>query len=260
MRNTVTHTRSHTKPFLVVLTFVIVSLIGCAPPIGIGGNSGADLMAVPQRMVYDVLDSFKRETDLSVFVGGQKISNDDVEIVILEDLDNLDYTSAVNGSYTFSTAGQKMVSVYYNDLSAAYSIDVRDPDAGDNDGGNVIIGPGNGGGPGLGGGGIIWVYDRVITSRNITITVPAAGETPQTEFINGQFTASVSWADLTNSVDPFSGVFVSGNQYRAVITVIPLKGYTLVGVRPGHFTVNGASPTTTNTLSSGFVEMLFTVP
>jgi hypothetical protein len=259
MRNALTHARFYIKTFLIVLLVGVVSVLGCAPPVGVGGASGGDLVAVPQRMVYNVLDSFKRETDLAVFVGGQKISNDSVEIIILEDIDNPDYISTVNGSYVFSNAGQKLVSVHYDGLSAGYSIDVRDPD-GDDNGGNVIIGPGNGGGPGLGGGGIIWVYDRVITSRNIVITIPAAGETPQTEFVNGQFTAAILWADVSNSVDPFSGAFISGNTYRAFITITPLKGYTLTGVRPGLFTVNSGVPTKSNLLSSGHVEMDFTVP
>jgi hypothetical protein len=112
----------------------------------------------------------------------------------------------------------------------------------------------------LGGGGIIWDYDRILTSRDIVLTVPASGASPQTAVTDTQFTASVSWEDVTNGVTPFTGTFASGNTYRAVITVTPVEGYTLVGIRARHFTVNGAVPAAANAVSSGVVGMDFTVP
>ena len=123
--------RSAVGVFITLLFFL--SLTGCAPPIGhLNGGAAAydELLAIPQRMTYDLGDEFKRETDLSVFVsyGGalQPIPIDVVDIGIV-DADTPEEIIVINGGYMMKFPGRKIISVSYDGLSAKYSVEVKDP-------------------------------------------------------------------------------------------------------------------------------------
>ncbi|MCL1921506.1 MAG: hypothetical protein FWG50_10620 [Kiritimatiellaeota bacterium] len=119
-----------------------------------------ELLAVPQRMVYDMGDIFYRETDLSVFASYsgnlQPIPINDVTIKIIEDIHSPEDSIPVNGGgYWLAVPGRKIISVSYGSLAAEYSIEVKDPfgiGGGNGSGGNSGTSLGNGGS------GIIWDY------------------------------------------------------------------------------------------------------
>ena len=148
----------------VLITALVFSLscTGCAPPVGqLSGNTALDeLLAVPQRMVYDLGDTFKRDTDLTVFASFhgnlQAIPISRVSIRVIEDVSNPQDSIPVNGEYWMIEPGRKIISVSYDGLSAEYSIEVKDPLGLGGGGGS---GGGGSGGTSLGNGsGIIWVY------------------------------------------------------------------------------------------------------
>ena len=144
--------------FITVLLFSLF-FTGCAPPVGqLSGEVALDeLLAVPQRMVYDLGDTFKRDTDLTVFASFsgnlQPIPINRVTINVIEDVDSPQDSIPVNGEYWMVVPGRKIISIAYNGLSAEYSIEVKDP---------YGIGGGNGSGSNsgtsLGNGDIDWVY------------------------------------------------------------------------------------------------------
>ena len=143
-----------------MLLLIFLFITGCAPPVGhLSGGSAVfdELLAIPQRMVYDLGDEFKRETDLSVFVSYsgnlQPVPIDIVNIKIIEDVDSPEDTIIINGIYPMRAPGRKIVFVSYDSLSAKYSIEVIDPYGignGDSNGkGDTTFGPK-----------IPWVYDK----------------------------------------------------------------------------------------------------
>jgi outer membrane protein OmpA-like peptidoglycan-associated protein len=91
----------------------------------------------------------------------------------------------------------------------------------------------------------IQVNPTVITTRNVTITSPTDGATPQTSTSdNGQFTATISWAGAPVT-------FTGGTIYKATILITPDTNYTLTGVSANFFTVNGNVATNVNAAGQG---------
>ena len=147
----------------IIITFTIVTALGCAPPIGYIGSdteSGDFLIVVPARIVYFRNELFRRQEDLAVFTSirgnVQPVAIDQVEISIIEDPDFLpDEQNPINATYLLAYTGRKVVVVNYakEGMSNRYSIDVRDPfGGGDNGNGN--------GGDDSGGIGFVW-WDKV---------------------------------------------------------------------------------------------------
>jgi hypothetical protein len=90
-----------------------------------------------------------------------------------------------------------------------------------------------------------------ITIKNVVITAPAAGSTPQTSTTsNGQFTTTISWS-------PSVTRFAASTSYTATVTVVPVTGRTLTGVTANFFTLNGKAATTGNTANAGVFSYLF---
>ena len=142
---------------LLQLLLLITVFAGCTAPVGFIGGSTAldDLWAIPNRVVYQVNNAFRRGQDVSVFLSHQgrvtPLPIEDVTIQIDKDpfsdpevLDLID-----NGEYPLTTAGRKIIVVTYKGLEARYSIEVISPYGNGNGNGN-----GNGGGSGIN---IIWL-------------------------------------------------------------------------------------------------------
>jgi alpha-tubulin suppressor-like RCC1 family protein len=84
-----------------------------------------------------------------------------------------------------------------------------------------------------------------ITNANITIVAPATGATPVTSISsNGQYTTAISWSGSPSR-------FASATVYTATVTVTPVSGYKLAGVRANFFTVNGNAATSANSENTG---------
>ena len=125
-------------------------------------DSVGELLAVPQRMVYEPGDWFLRNSDVSVFTSSNgnlnPVNITMVDINIKEDPSRPENTRPVNGEYKLNVPGRKIISITYRGLTTEYSIEVRDLYGGGNGngngGGNVTVGDG----ASLGGGGIKWIY------------------------------------------------------------------------------------------------------
>ncbi|MDR2730291.1 MAG: hypothetical protein LBB81_05270 [Treponema sp.] len=146
------------KYLYLFLMITITVLTACADPIGnIGGSGSADsLLTVPNRVSYELNELFLRNNDLQVFISYQGVVRpvpvDLVEIGIAEDPDYPDELEFIplDDNYALNSQGRKLVVVEYNNLSARYSIEVRDP---------YGLG-GSGGGSGSGTGIIIeWIIE-----------------------------------------------------------------------------------------------------
>jgi len=142
------------------LSLLAVSVFtGCAPPIGYiaGGDSAGDkLLAVPYRMVYNVNDIFRRDSDVEVFAssGGvlQPIPVKDVKISVIEDPQEGEPVEVPSDEdYQLEYAGRKIIVIDYKGSEARYSIEVQDPKGV----GGEYINPGS---IQMGNGWIIWVY------------------------------------------------------------------------------------------------------
>ena len=93
--------------------------------------------------------------------------------------------------------------------------------------------------------------DPIVTTRNVTITAPVTGATPQTTIAdNGQFSTSITWSGSPST-------FASNNAYTATVTVTPSGSYTLTGVSANFFTVNGNAATSGNLANAGTFTYLF---
>jgi len=146
--------------FWSLLTALVFT--GCAPPVGYitGGNGTAsdELLAVPYRIVYDVNNLFRRQTDVAVFVSYKglvrSIPIDTVTISVIEAPSNPDAPLneiPPDEDYALEYSGRKIIVIEYNELEVRYSIQVQDPlgIGGENpDDGNLQMGSG----------GIIWSY------------------------------------------------------------------------------------------------------
>jgi hypothetical protein len=141
----------------LIIAITVFTTAGCADPIGnIGGSGSADsLLTVPNRVSYELNELFLRNSDLQVFISSQGVVQpipiDQVEIGIAEDPDYPDELEFIplDENYALNNQGRKLIIVEYNDLSARYSIEVRDP---------YGLGGSGGGGTGSGTGIIIeWI-------------------------------------------------------------------------------------------------------
>jgi len=136
------------KYFLILIAALAAA--GCGPPIGsIGGYGDTDLLwTVPNRVAYDLNDLFMRNSDYQVFVSYrgiiQYVPNDQVKVAIAEDPDFSDEREYIplDENYALLSEGRKLIVVEYNDLSAQYSIEVRDPFGLGGNGGNESSGSG----------------------------------------------------------------------------------------------------------------------
>lgn len=91
-----------------------------------------------------------------------------------------------------------------------------------------------------------------ITTRNVVVTAPALGATPQTSLAdNGQYTASISWSGAPST-------FGANTTYTATVNIVPKDTYSLTGVAANFFTVNGNAATNGNQLNAG--SFTFTFP
>ena len=150
--------KSRLFKFLLIL-IIALAAADCGPPIGnIGGYGDTDLLwTVPNRVAYDLYDLFLRNSDYQVFVSYrgviQYVPNDKVKVAIAEDPDFSDEREYIplDENYALRTQGRKLVLVEYGDLSADYSIEVRDP-----------FGLGGEGGAGSGGTGIIIEWETPV--------------------------------------------------------------------------------------------------
>jgi len=93
-----------------------------------------ELWAVPYRVVYDINNLFRRQSDVAVFTSDkegalQPIRITDVEIKVAEDPDNPDAAVVVppDKDYPLYTPGRRLVIISYEGLSARYSIEVQNP-------------------------------------------------------------------------------------------------------------------------------------
>ena len=147
--------------FIVLLLFSLF-FTGCAPPVGqLNDWAFNELLAVPQRMVYEPGDLFQRDTDLSVFTSSPNgnlnpVDIAMVDILIKEDPSRPENTRPVNGEYKLNISGRKIIFLSYQGLTTEYSIEVTDLSGGNGSGGGSII-IGEGGSKPIGGG-IKWVY------------------------------------------------------------------------------------------------------
>jgi hypothetical protein len=147
------------KRLFWVLLAVFV-FIGCAPPIGyISGGNGTgneELWALAYRVVYDLNNLFRRNSDVAVFTSYrgalQPISIKDVKISVIEDPSSPDILIEVpvDEDYPLDKPGRKIIVLEYKGLEARYSIEVQDPLG--------LTDPNGEGNIGMGNGGIIWVY------------------------------------------------------------------------------------------------------
>jgi hypothetical protein len=97
----------------------------------------------------------------------------------------------------------------------------------------------------------ITVSPFVITTKNVVVTAPVLGATPQTTVAdNGQYTATVTWSGSPS-------VFAANTVYTATVTVAPLANWTLTGVTANFFTINGIAPTSQNSVNAGVFQYAF---
>jgi len=90
-----------------------------------------------------------------------------------------------------------------------------------------------------------------ITTRNVVVTAPVIGATPQTTIAdNGQYTASVSWNGNPTT-------FAANTTYTATVNIVPKSEYSLTGVVSNFFTVNGNAATIGNQLNAGSFSFTF---
>jgi hypothetical protein len=133
--------------FIVLISALAWCAVGCTPvePVGStggggggggGGPSGSidSLLVVPHRSLYPVWDTLVKGRDFSVFAHYAnntiaKISPDEVSIGIIEDLGAPGNIASVppETNYLFSTYGTKGVVVFYDTISAQYTVQVLDP-------------------------------------------------------------------------------------------------------------------------------------
>jgi len=130
------------------ISIIACTVAACAQPIGnIGGSGSAKsqdaLWAVPYRVEYNINDLFLRQEDLSVLASYkgmvQYVPVDKVELNIIKDPDWTNELSPIpeDSPYRLEEKGRKVIVVTYGDLSARYSITVKDPfDLGGGGGGN----------------------------------------------------------------------------------------------------------------------------
>ena len=143
--------KSRLFKFLLIL-IVALAAVNCGPPIGdIGGYENTDLLwTVPNRVAYDLNDLFMRNSDYQVFVSYrgviQYVPNDQVKVAIAEDPDFSEEREYIplDENYALLSEGRKLIVVEYNDLSAQYSIEVRNQfglgnNGGSNSGSGIII-------------------------------------------------------------------------------------------------------------------------
>lgn len=98
----------------------------------------------------------------------------------------------------------------------------------------------------------ITVSKYLITTRNVTITAPVLGATPQlSNSDNGQFSTSISWSGSPST-------FAANTTYTATVSILPNATFTLTGVAANFFTVNGGSPSSGNLINAG--SFTFTFP
>ena len=84
---------------------------------------------------------------------------------------------------------------------------------------------------------------RPIDNPVINLPVPEKETTPvYTIPSNGQFSATVAWYPTPTGTVPAAGSFDYKTVYTAVVTIIPVSGYTVTGVEDDFFTISGASP------------------
>jgi len=133
--------RGRAYRFFFLISCIAVNItVGCAPPIGaIGGSGAGDIFwVVPNRVAYDYGDLFYRNSDLKVFTsyrgGVESIPVSQVKIYIEE--------IEVGNLYGLGSTGRKDVIVEYDNMSASYSIEVRGSGNG-NGNGNGEPAPGN---------------------------------------------------------------------------------------------------------------------
>jgi len=185
--------------WLFTFILLLAAVTGCTPPVGqIGGTAGDDqLLAVPQRSVYNVNSAFFPDTDVRVFTTYrgrmQPISIEHVSFGVVENLYQLDniFMLSPGEGYLFEFEGRKIIVVSYNNLSTRYSVEVQDP---------FGIGNGNGGGTNDGGGTVIvWSYPRSVSfnangglgtppamlrvDAGTTITIPGPGGLSRTGYV-----------------------------------------------------------------------------
>ena len=134
-----------------VIIITALAAAGCSPIGTIGGDADFEKMwTVPYRIVYDINDKFQRYEDLSVFASYhgtiQPIPVGSVKISVIEDPDwsNEEVLVPPDDDYYLIEEGRKVIVVKYGNLSARYSIDVRDPyglggNHGNGDGSGIIV-------------------------------------------------------------------------------------------------------------------------
>ena len=155
------------RRFFILLTGVLaLSASGCTPlaPVGaIGGdeaNGGAlsgdldELLVVPHRSLYSISDVLVRGSDFSAFAhyvnnSLTRIPPGAVDIGIIENLNAPGEITLfpAGDNPCFMSSGMKGVVVFYNNISARYTVQVVDPY-------DIGIQPGSGGIGGDGGSGI----------------------------------------------------------------------------------------------------------
>jgi len=126
--------KSRFYKFILILIAALAAA-SCGPPIGnIGGYGNDDLLwTVPNRVAYDLNDLFMRNSDYQVFVSYrgviQHVPNNQVKVAVAEDPDFSDEREYIplDENYSLRTQGRKLIVVEYGELSADYSIEVRDP-------------------------------------------------------------------------------------------------------------------------------------
>ena len=90
-----------------------------------------------------------------------------------------------------------------------------------------------------------------ITTRNVAVTAPVLGATPQASVIdNGQYSATITWSDSPTT-------FAANTIYTATVTVVANTNWTLTGVTANFFTINGVAPTAPNLANAGVFEYVF---
>ncbi len=99
---------------------------------------------------------------------------------------------------------------------------------------------------------VSYIFDKTapaVVDRNITLTAPVVGETPQTTIDAPTYTATVNWSPAV------AGTFDYYTDYTATISITPKTGYTLTGVAANSYTVNGNA--TTHAANTGEVSYTF---
>ena len=90
-----------------------------------------------------------------------------------------------------------------------------------------------------------------ITTKNVTITAPVLGATPQTSIAsNGQYTTSISWSGSPTT-------FAANTIYTASVIVTPTSTFSLTGVAANFFTVNNNAATSGNLINAGSFSYAF---